>query len=161
MSLPPSARRVAALRDLVKQARDKEDSRRTAQRDKRARVGHQDVQEVSRNNSPDPLQPPDPDEPPHPDKPPDPPQPPDPDKPPHPDAPPDPPQPPDPDEPNQQGNLCAHRWLKQVESNKTTEEFCVYYGDLSADQRKEYDNEAAELVANNAWDKTVYEGTLH
>lgn len=58
-------------------------------------------------------------------------------------------------------NLCAHRWLKQVESNKTTEEFCVYYGDLSADQRKEYDNEAAELVANNAWDKTVYNGTLH
>ncbi|KAG2110474.1 hypothetical protein BD769DRAFT_1674633 [Suillus cothurnatus] len=58
-------------------------------------------------------------------------------------------------------NLCAHRWLKQVESNKTTEEFCVYYGDLSADQRKQYDTEAAELVANNAWDKKVYEGTLH
>ncbi|KAG2065758.1 hypothetical protein BDR04DRAFT_1161100 [Suillus decipiens] len=58
-------------------------------------------------------------------------------------------------------NLCVHRWLKQVKSNKTTEEFCVYYGDLSADQHKEYDNEAAELIANNAWDKTVYEGTLH
>ncbi|KAG1898624.1 uncharacterized protein F5891DRAFT_1190712 [Suillus fuscotomentosus] len=58
-------------------------------------------------------------------------------------------------------NLCAHRWLKQVESNKTTEEFCVYYRDLSADQCKEYDNEAAELVANNAWDKTVYNSTLH
>ncbi|KAG1799692.1 uncharacterized protein HD556DRAFT_1439351 [Suillus plorans] len=78
---------------------DEEDSRRTAQRDKCARVGHQDVQEVSRNNSPDLLQPLHPDEPPHPDPPPDPPQPPDPDEPPHPDAPPDPPQPPDPDEP--------------------------------------------------------------
>ncbi|KAG1848683.1 hypothetical protein F4604DRAFT_1973491 [Suillus subluteus] len=33
--------------------------------------------------------------------------------------------------------------------------------DLSADQHKQYDNEAAELVANNAWDKKVYEGTLH
>ncbi|KAG0692458.1 hypothetical protein DFH29DRAFT_1008611 [Suillus ampliporus] len=38
---------------------------------------------------------------------------------------------------------------------------CVYYGDLTSDQRKKYDNEAAELVANNAWDKKVYEGTLH
>jgi hypothetical protein len=32
--------------------------------------------------------------------------------------------------------LALHRWLKQVASNKTTEEFCVYYGDLLADQRK-------------------------
>lgn len=36
-SLPPSARRVAALRELVKRARDEEDLRRAAQRDKRAR----------------------------------------------------------------------------------------------------------------------------
>ncbi|KAG2340366.1 hypothetical protein BDR05DRAFT_950449 [Suillus weaverae] len=58
-------------------------------------------------------------------------------------------------------NLCAHCWLKQVESNKTTEEFSVYYLDLLADQRKKYDTEAAELVANNAWDKKAYKGTLH
>ncbi|KAG1766968.1 hypothetical protein EDD22DRAFT_950294 [Suillus occidentalis] len=57
--------------------------------------------------------------------------------------------------------LCSISWLKQVASNKTTEEFCVYYGDLSADQRKKYDTEAGELVANNAWNKKAYEGTLH
>ncbi|KAG1892211.1 hypothetical protein F4604DRAFT_15662 [Suillus subluteus] len=45
VSLPPSARRVAALRDLVKRARDEEGSRRASQ-DKRTRVGSQDVQEV-------------------------------------------------------------------------------------------------------------------
>jgi len=47
MYLPPSARRVAALQDPVKRARDEENPRRAAQRDKRARVEHQDVQEVS------------------------------------------------------------------------------------------------------------------
>jgi hypothetical protein len=33
-------------------------------------------------------------------------------------------------------NLCALRWLKQIQTNGTTEQFCAYYGDLTAGQRK-------------------------
>ncbi|KAG1844097.1 hypothetical protein C8R48DRAFT_678517 [Suillus tomentosus] len=36
----------------------------------------------------------------------------------------------------------------------------ILLGDLTADQRKEYDNEAAELVADNASTKGVCEGLL-
>jgi hypothetical protein len=33
-------------------------------------------------------------------------------------------------------NLCALRWLKQIQTNGTTEQFCAYYRDLTAGQRK-------------------------
>ncbi|KAG1831180.1 GPR1/FUN34/yaaH family-domain-containing protein [Suillus subalutaceus] len=39
-------------------------------------------------------------------------------------------------------NLCAHRWLKQPKTNGTADEFCVYYGSLNEEQRKDYDNVA-------------------
>ncbi|OAX31796.1 hypothetical protein K503DRAFT_787613 [Rhizopogon vinicolor AM-OR11-026] len=51
-------------------------------------------------------------------------------------------------------NLCAHRWLKQVRTNGTTDKFGVYYAGLTGDQRTAYDKEASELVATNKWDKT-------
>ncbi|KAG1881017.1 uncharacterized protein F5891DRAFT_991435 [Suillus fuscotomentosus] len=45
-------------------------------------------------------------------------------------------------------NLCAHRCLKQIKTNGTTDEFCVYYGSLNEEKRKEHDNEANTLVSN-------------
>ncbi|KAG1840145.1 GPR1/FUN34/yaaH family-domain-containing protein [Suillus subluteus] len=39
-------------------------------------------------------------------------------------------------------DLCAHRWLKQPKANGTADEFCVYYGNLNEEQRKDYDNVA-------------------
>lgn len=33
-------------------------------------------------------------------------------------------------------NLCALHWLKQIKMNGSTEQFYVYYGDLTVDQRK-------------------------
>ncbi|KAG2062346.1 hypothetical protein BDR06DRAFT_1027887 [Suillus hirtellus] len=45
-------------------------------------------------------------------------------------------------------NLCAHHWLKQIKTNGTMDEFCVYYGSLNKEQRKEYDNKVNTLVSN-------------
>ncbi|KAG1779797.1 hypothetical protein EV702DRAFT_1195159 [Suillus placidus] len=42
-------------------------------------------------------------------------------------------------------NLCAQRWLKKLKINRTTEEFCAYYGDLTPAQRKLYDDESVSL----------------
>ncbi|KAG1760016.1 hypothetical protein EDD22DRAFT_848810 [Suillus occidentalis] len=53
-------------------------------------------------------------------------------------------------------NLCAHRWLKQMKTNGTTDEFCIYYGSLSDKQRKEYDNKANTLATKNKWNKTCF-----
>ncbi|KAG1847255.1 hypothetical protein C8R48DRAFT_677600 [Suillus tomentosus] len=58
-------------------------------------------------------------------------------------------------------NLCALRWLKQLKTNGTTEEFCTYYTNLTPEQRKKYDDEAAKLVADNAWTKGVCEGLVY
>ncbi|KAG1819700.1 uncharacterized protein BJ212DRAFT_1342510 [Suillus subaureus] len=58
-------------------------------------------------------------------------------------------------------NLCALRWLKQLKVVGTTEEFCAYYGNLTPEQRKGYDEEAAALVATDTWTKTVSEGRLY
>ncbi|KAG1822409.1 hypothetical protein EV424DRAFT_1554308 [Suillus variegatus] len=58
-------------------------------------------------------------------------------------------------------NLCALRWLKQIKIGGTTEEFCAYYGDLTLEQRKGYDEEAAALVATDTWTKAVSEGRLY
>ncbi|KAJ8582555.1 hypothetical protein M405DRAFT_559386 [Rhizopogon salebrosus TDB-379] len=60
-------------------------------------------------------------------------------------------------------NLCALRWLKNLKTNGTTEEFCIYYGALTSDQRKQYDDEAIQLVANNSWSsgKAVCDGQLY
>ncbi|KAG1792514.1 uncharacterized protein HD556DRAFT_1444508 [Suillus plorans] len=51
-------------------------------------------------------------------------------------------------------NLCALRWLKQTKLNGTTEEFNAYYNSLTSTQRMEYDQDTANLVASNAWNKT-------
>ncbi|KAG2118339.1 hypothetical protein BD769DRAFT_1750334 [Suillus cothurnatus] len=58
-------------------------------------------------------------------------------------------------------NLCALRWLKQTKLNGTTEEFNAYYNSLTSAQRMEYDQDAANLVASNAWNKTVCDGEIH
>ncbi|KIK16629.1 hypothetical protein PISMIDRAFT_15702 [Pisolithus microcarpus 441] len=59
-------------------------------------------------------------------------------------------------------NLCTHRWRKQVQSSRSTEEFQKYYNGLTAIQQKGYDDEAAALVANKNWDtKSICNGTLY
>ncbi|KAG0708311.1 hypothetical protein DFH29DRAFT_870871 [Suillus ampliporus] len=47
-------------------------------------------------------------------------------------------------------NLCAHRWLKQIKTNGTMDEFCIYYSSLDEEQRKEYDNEVNTLSCASA-----------
>ncbi|KAG2346756.1 hypothetical protein BDR05DRAFT_997160 [Suillus weaverae] len=44
-------------------------------------------------------------------------------------------------------NLCAHRWLKQMNTTGSTDEFCIYYNSLSQGQCKEYDDETSKLVS--------------
>ncbi|KAG1882445.1 hypothetical protein F4604DRAFT_1921631 [Suillus subluteus] len=60
-------------------------------------------------------------------------------------------------------NLCAHCWLRKVKSNGTTEEFCNYYGSLTLDQRKKYNDEATQLVSDNSWTsgKSVCDSQLY
>ncbi|KAG1894231.1 uncharacterized protein F5891DRAFT_985231 [Suillus fuscotomentosus] len=58
-------------------------------------------------------------------------------------------------------NLCTHRWLKQIKTNGTTDKFCVYYGSLNEEQRKEYDNEANTLATENKWNKTINTGKMY
>ncbi|KAG1878153.1 hypothetical protein F4604DRAFT_1679876 [Suillus subluteus] len=57
--------------------------------------------------------------------------------------------------------LCAHRWLKQIKTNGTTEEFGAYYMSLAENQHTAYDNEAADLVATDKWDKAVGQGKMN
>ncbi|KAG1856502.1 hypothetical protein C8R48DRAFT_674922 [Suillus tomentosus] len=42
-----------------------------------------------------------------------------------------------------------------------TEEFNAYYNSLTSTQRTEYDQDAANLVASNTWNKTVCDGEIH
>ncbi|KAG2082731.1 uncharacterized protein F5147DRAFT_660407 [Suillus discolor] len=58
-------------------------------------------------------------------------------------------------------NLCALRWLKQLKTNGTMEEFCTYYTNLTPEQHKKYNDEAAKLVADNTWTKGVCEGLVY
>ncbi|KAG2152969.1 hypothetical protein DEU56DRAFT_958276 [Suillus clintonianus] len=58
-------------------------------------------------------------------------------------------------------NLCAHRWLKQIKTNGTTDEFGVYYMSLAENQRTAYDKEVTDLVAANKWDKTIGQGRMY
>ncbi|KAG1879763.1 hypothetical protein F4604DRAFT_1922975 [Suillus subluteus] len=57
--------------------------------------------------------------------------------------------------------LCAHRWLKQIKTNGTTEEFGAYYMSLAENQRTAYNNEAADLVATDKWDKAIGQGKMN
>ncbi|KAG0694272.1 hypothetical protein DFH29DRAFT_880830 [Suillus ampliporus] len=58
-------------------------------------------------------------------------------------------------------NLCAHRWLKQIKTNGTTDEFGVYYMSLAENQRTAYDKEVTDLVAADKWDKTIGQGRMY
>ncbi|KAG2061640.1 hypothetical protein BDR06DRAFT_1042131 [Suillus hirtellus] len=58
-------------------------------------------------------------------------------------------------------NLCTTYWLKQTKLNGMTEEFNAYYNSLTSTQCMEYDQDAANLVASNAWNKTVCNGKIH
>ncbi|KAG1726379.1 hypothetical protein EDB19DRAFT_1914633 [Suillus lakei] len=42
-------------------------------------------------------------------------------------------------------NLCAHRWLKQIKMNGTTDKFGVYYMSLTENQHTAYDKEVTDL----------------
>ncbi|KAL4078772.1 hypothetical protein V8B97DRAFT_2003088 [Scleroderma yunnanense] len=59
-------------------------------------------------------------------------------------------------------NLCALRWKRTLNSKCTTEEFQSYYGSLTLEQCKAYDDEAAKLVASDAWVKdAISNGTVY
>ncbi|KAI6032559.1 hypothetical protein EDC04DRAFT_3142373 [Pisolithus marmoratus] len=62
-------------------------------------------------------------------------------------------------------NLCAHRWLKQVNTNGTTEEFRIYWDSLTSEQREDYHLEAERLEGEGKWtkpsDAVVCNSTLH
>lgn len=61
-------------------------------------------------------------------------------------------------------NLCATRWLKQVQPNGTTEQFRVYWDGLTAVQREQYQLDAERLQQDGQWTKqsdvAVCNGTL-
>ncbi|KAI5999042.1 hypothetical protein EDC04DRAFT_3147363 [Pisolithus marmoratus] len=62
-------------------------------------------------------------------------------------------------------NLCAHRWLKQVNTNGTTEEFRIYWDSLTSEQREDYHLEAERLEGEGKCakpsDAVMCNGTLH
>ncbi|KAI5991951.1 hypothetical protein EDD15DRAFT_2368719 [Pisolithus albus] len=62
-------------------------------------------------------------------------------------------------------NLCAHRWLKQVNTNGTTEDFRTYWDSLTPRQREDYRVEAERLEGEGKWtkpsDAVVCNGTMH
>ncbi|KAI6032247.1 hypothetical protein BKA83DRAFT_18869 [Pisolithus microcarpus] len=62
-------------------------------------------------------------------------------------------------------NLCALRWLKQVSTNGTTEDFRMYWDSLTAQQREDYRLEAEGLEAEGKWvkpsDLVICNGTMH
>jgi len=61
-------------------------------------------------------------------------------------------------------NLCALCWLKQVNTSRTTEEFCSYWDGLVTEQREQYRAEAERLQQEGTWtkpsDTTASSGTL-
>ncbi|KAG1736158.1 uncharacterized protein EDB91DRAFT_1250167 [Suillus paluster] len=58
-------------------------------------------------------------------------------------------------------NLCALRWLKLTKRGGTTDEFNAYYGTLTSDQLGKYNEEAKNLVSNDAWNKNVNKGQIY
>ncbi|KAG1719623.1 uncharacterized protein EDB91DRAFT_1089239 [Suillus paluster] len=63
-------------------------------------------------------------------------------------------------------NLCAWRWLKQVnDMSGTTEEFCVYWAALATAQQDEYKADAERLQSAGTWTKgsdcAVCDGALY
>lgn len=60
-------------------------------------------------------------------------------------------------------NLCALRWLKQVNRNGSTEEFQVYWTALSTAQQGEYQSEVERLNSTGTWNKPsdVVNGILY
>ncbi|KAF8549315.1 hypothetical protein OG21DRAFT_1488647 [Imleria badia] len=55
-------------------------------------------------------------------------------------------------------NLCAIRWLAQVNENGSSKEFRIYW---NQELIEAYKNEAKELVDNNTWNDAVSAGPLH
>ncbi|KAL4069745.1 hypothetical protein V8B97DRAFT_1969095 [Scleroderma yunnanense] len=53
-------------------------------------------------------------------------------------------------------NLCTLHWKCTLNSKGTTKEFQLYYGSLTLEQHKAYDNEAAKLVKDAILNDTVY-----
>ncbi|KAG2039118.1 hypothetical protein BDR03DRAFT_952900 [Suillus americanus] len=59
-------------------------------------------------------------------------------------------------------NLCALRWLKQINTNGTTEEFGDYFDKLTPAQVKNYSDEVNTLLKNSMWNRTtVSEGMIY
>ncbi|KAG2747570.1 hypothetical protein P692DRAFT_20736226 [Suillus brevipes Sb2] len=58
-------------------------------------------------------------------------------------------------------NLYALHWLKQLKTNGVTDKFCLYYRNLTAEQCKDYDNEASVLVTGNIWEKNICDGAIY
>ncbi|KAG2746114.1 hypothetical protein P692DRAFT_20739344, partial [Suillus brevipes Sb2] len=50
-------------------------------------------------------------------------------------------------------NLCALRWLKQLNTKGTTKEFDSYWCALSTAQKDEYQAEAERLESAGQWQK--------
>ncbi|KAL4080033.1 hypothetical protein V8B97DRAFT_1929598 [Scleroderma yunnanense] len=59
-------------------------------------------------------------------------------------------------------NLCALHWKCMLNPKGTTEEFQLYYGSLTLEQYKAYDDKATKLVASDAWAKdAILNGTVY
>lgn len=54
----------------------------------------------------------------------------------------------------QTSNLCAHRWLKQMNTSGSTDEFCIYYNSLGQGQRKVCDIDPFIRSACIHWSNT-------
>ncbi|KAG2157303.1 hypothetical protein DEU56DRAFT_750442 [Suillus clintonianus] len=50
-------------------------------------------------------------------------------------------------------NLCALRWLKQVKTSGTTDEFCMYWAALTPAQQDEYKADVERLQSAGTWTK--------
>lgn len=50
-------------------------------------------------------------------------------------------------------NLCAIRWIKQVNTNGTSEQFRAYWDGLTAEQREQYRLEAEQFQQKGQWQK--------
>ncbi|KAG2126432.1 hypothetical protein BD769DRAFT_1668444 [Suillus cothurnatus] len=58
-------------------------------------------------------------------------------------------------------NLCALCWLKQTKRSGTMDEFDASCGTLTSDQLGKCNEEAKNLVSNDAWNKNVNEGQIY
>ncbi|KAG2740200.1 hypothetical protein P692DRAFT_20822824 [Suillus brevipes Sb2] len=60
-------------------------------------------------------------------------------------------------------NLCAFRWLKQVNAAGSTNEFNLYYSKLNEVQINSYDTEAKQLERDAGWTKNsdIADGSLY